>query len=983
MCRRTVEELLIYMSNAEWDGTALKDLTPEEQEHAKQLYHLNIRSLEELAELKQIFESWDISRRIRIRYHSLRHATPDEVCVPIDPISYLSKEEQEQHYGDIRRNLADCSNRKHLPDSEFAALCSSGHCFGYSWESPNGRTSSEYWASFQVTALDFDDTLPLGNFLERCDAAGIHSAFAYKTFGYGVRGERFRSVFILTHRVHDIQIWNAIMQSLKAVFPEADNCLDAAHVFRGGKGLYYENYGARNNPIGLIENALFHKYNTDPAHHSDFIKTFAAKTGLCFRGRYLDIIPDSQLCVAENLPFDFIDVSMAVSDFEGKNTSLNGLPCINNSVINTTISQTHSTLDKSDTRSWYLKSVVTASSARQHILKRSSISVSPSIQKTGRLNGRVIKDWTNILEQRCDCFRAFNNHTMRFDHDTRLMLACNLTKLSGGENVFMQGMETPVYSNESQKKWRYDVRKIKQRYADSPYVTCEYGCCPFLPGCQKPGTSFMSLLPRKKWEIRSIGIVHNTTSLEESRTELETAFRNAYEAEDNCVYVIRTDTGIGKTHAVVNTKLENTAVASPTHALNEETYARYSMGQALLWRRLPQLPEPFQREIDQRYHSGFGQVTAIVREWLDSSIPDEYQHVERQCYEYLHSIRDLRSARVVFVTHEKVFSLVNPYIRTIIFDEDPFYSLLKTTVVHRNDLRLLLGYLRSKGNPSLKPVIDYVESMLHTDTNIKGRTGTFNMSTVMGLLRDDGAPKFQSPVACIFSCNFYQKNHDGNICCLEQRPLLPDKKYIILSATANESIYRKLFGDRLRFIDLSGTRTEGTLTLHPEQSYSRFCISQLGEDEMARTVTDHMKKYSLDGVIVYKAYAEDRGTERVVVGTNTPVFCHFGAQYGLNGFSGKRIGIYGVPHKPDEVYKMYGKALGIDCNEEMRICEIQRNGFEFALWSYENTDLREIQLWMVEAELMQAVGRARLVSEPDAAVHIFSNYPLPGCTLAN
>jgi hypothetical protein len=783
------------------------------------------------------------------------------------------------------------------------------------------------------------------------------------------------------------------MFSLAAIFPEADKCFDAAHVFRGGNGLLHENYGARNHPIALLENTLFFKYSTDPAHHSDFIAKFASATGLCFLGRYLDIIPHSKLYVAENLKFEFIDIGTPVSGFKGKMTPLNGLPCINTSDTRTTVSQTGFLLDCSNTQpsfpldqpgtqSWYLKSALTESSARRHILQGVRISVLPSIEKPGRQNGRVVKDWVATLEQRCECFRGFKNHAVALDHDARFMLACNLTKLSGGEKAFLDGMDSPLYSVDSRKKWHYDVREIKQRYGESPYVTCEYGRCPFRANCQKRGTSMMSLLPRKKWEIRAVGDSRTTVSLEESRRKLEAAFRSAYEAQDNGVYLIRTDTGVGKTHCVVNTLLENTAVASPTHALNEETYARYPMGQALLWRGLPKLPEHFQRRIDQRNRSGLGKVTAIVREWLDSCIPPDHKEVERKCYQYLHATQEIRRAGVVFLTHEKVFSLVNPRVRTVIFDEDPIYSLLKTTIVQRADVNMLLLYLRGKRNPTLQPIIGYLESLQAADASIKERTDSLPLSTVMGLLRDENAPQFQSPVASLFSCHFYHRSHDGNISCLERRALDPHRKYIILSATANEGIYRKLFGDRLRFIDLSGTETKGALVLHSDQSYSRSNIAQLGKDEMSKAVTAHAEQYGLDGVIVYKASAEGQGTERLVVGTNVPVLCHYGAQYGLNGFSGKRIGIYGVPHKPGHVYKMYGRALGIDCGEDMKVCEVDRNGYEFSLWTYENESLREIQLWMLEAELTQAVGRARLVSEPDAAVHLFSNYPLPGCVLA-
>jgi hypothetical protein len=54
---------------------------------------------------------------------------------------------------------------------------------------------------------------------------------------------------------------------------------------------------------------------------------------------------------------------------------------------------------------------------------------------------------------------------------------------------------------------------------------------------------------------------------------------------------------------------------------------------------------------------------------------------------------------------------------------------------------------------------------------------------------------------------------------------------------------------------------------------------------------------------------------------------------------------------------------------------IDYNSFRFLFSTYENETLRKIQLGIIEAELVQAVGRARVL-RTNAEVLVFSNLPL-------
>jgi hypothetical protein len=61
--------------------------------------------------------------------------------------------------------------------------------------------------------------------------------------------------------------------------------------------------------------------------------------------------------------------------------------------------------------------------------------------------------------------------------------------------------------------------------------------------------------------------------------------------------------------------------------------------------------------------------------------------------------------------------------------------------------------------------------------------------------------------------------------------------------------------------------------------------------------------------------------------------------------------------------------------ERLSYRTIEHNGMRFRFMTYRGPLLRAIQLGLIEAELEQAVGRARALTE-DCEVRVYSNLPL-------
>ena len=59
----------------------------------------------------------------------------------------------------------------------------------------------------------------------------------------------------------------------------------------------------------------------------------------------------------------------------------------------------------------------------------------------------------------------------------------------------------------------------------------------------------------------------------------------------------------------------------------------------------------------------------------------------------------------------------------------------------------------------------------------------------------------------------------------------------------------------------------------------------------------------------------------------------------------------------------------------MKKLRVQHNGYEFSLYTYENSVMQTIQIWFIESLMEQAVGRARLLRY-DCEVKVYSGFPV-------
>jgi hypothetical protein len=189
----------------------------------------------------------------------------------------------------------------------------------------------------------------------------------------------------------------------------------------------------------------------------------------------------------------------------------------------------------------------------------------------------------------------------------------------------------------------------------------------------------------------------------------------------------------------------------------------------------------------------------------------------------------------------------------------------------------------------------------------------------------------------------------------------------MVSATFNETVCNLYFGEgNTEFRECRKARLEGTLNLIYDKSMSRACI----DDDPS--VLDRIARQSgFKHMITFKKY--NRGD------------LHFGNTEGCDFLKGENIDVVGTPHQPEWIYKLFAHTIGAKFDEEAGIKPgviAEHNGYRSRFTTYEDEVLRTIQFYVIESQLEQAVGRARLLRYP-CTVNLYSNFPLSQVTLVD
>lgn len=458
-----------------------------------------------------------------------------------------------------------------------------------------------------------------------------------------------------------------------------------------------------------------------------------------------------------------------------------------------------------------------------------------------------------------------------------------------------------------------------------------------------------------------------TVTLEEGEQHLIEVLNQVRAGEDTKIHVIRASTGVGKTEEI--SKWDNVLIGFPDHKLKTEVMNRMKVD----FQATPNIMD-FLTEEDKPFISHCYQVGAHRKasRYIYTRRKENHGYsIEPWEGEYSNYMSELskcsESSGTVLTTHAKL-KFANVRQKEIVFDEDPLTSLflaVKTTSL--SDIKsIMLGITDGTDKGILATILDLaIKAPVNTLVELPDFAFNDYEAIENAAVRDRN---IHGNVLDFLNCRHFLMDSDDksklNFINVHFPP--EDKKIIILSATANELIYRLLFGSRIEFYNLMPIESKGKLVQDTTYSCSQQNLSKL---KVVKYITDNIEERMV--ITFQRCIAKFRNSYKEI---------YFGNCQGKDGYKDRPLAIIGTLHVNPATYILYAKSLGLDLKPEdyrFGMHRVNHNGMDFNFFTFENDILRNLQFYFIERELRQAIGRARLSREKDADVIVFSNYPLP------
>jgi hypothetical protein len=537
-------------------------------------------------------------------------------------------------------------------------------------------------------------------------------------------------------------------------------------------------------------------------------------------------------------------------------------------------------------------------------------------------------------------------------------LATNLIHVNGGFKFMREHMEK--FNAQGKTKYKSEdfailrESKFNEYYPQrlekfSPYIE-DHVYTDIIDAVKKPRGEVQIIDPKIKIE------------LSEAEALFDLEFQRIIQSKSNDIFILKTQTAIGKSTRL--TQQKKTTLAFPTHKLKEEISNKMRVDHHLV----PDLPIFKDSRINDRitiyYSAGLNDDVYMLLNSVAYIMNADYCEDDRKLARtYLEAISNsYTTKKTVLTTH--IRALYDQYSHnTVVFDEDPLESLLTIEKFNFADLLILEQSINEKEPISklidlirtAKPGIIYTIDQLEIDRH-----------RIAELVSEN---KFSSNLIQFFGAISFCKDKQ-NPCIIHyqiKRSIPSNKKVIIMSATPQIEVYKALYGDRVKVVDIPMAESQGEIIQHTKNGYSRSYLKN-------NDISDLVEHIGERRVITFQNYKKLFPTANPTV--------HFQNCEGYDFLNGIDLAVVGTPHKNELYYFFTAHAIGIDLSQvnlKLQDLKIDWKGFRFRFTTYEDERLRNIQLEAIEAELVQAVGRSRSL-RTDAQVIVYSNLPLQICS---
>ncbi len=848
--------------------------------------------------------------------NNMKYQKGEIITVNIDNVEYNEKPKG-SYIGLISKRVAD--NKENITLSEFAdRVGNKGTSFVKSLVE-NGRCK-ENFVSQKLLILDFDQEINFEisyeEFCERCTTYNIPYMFTYKTFSCDSRKKffKFRAVFVMEILITSVEFANAVNILFQKLFPEADSaCTDVTRLFFGGRGIIEANLEARVDVMNIFSNAIVHMELKCGKNFSRDVKNLAKKINVQWN--------------KEEKCFGFY----RKADID---------------------------IEKIQEKDYIEQDGI--------IMLRCSDDICDKVNKDDRENQELkkIEGYTKeMLVEICPLLRRFVQGD-ELTHDEVFLLATNLVHIKGGKTIFFDVLETKDMPEYKMKKWKRDWKKdiVEKKYKPKECAKV----CKYASDC-----NCYSLCQKLMQKIRRVGIQEEYYPLEVCEKDLELNLTKVIENPENTMHVLVAQTGLGKTEIycrkVADMPNKKFIIAVPTCKLQEEVAQRLfekgvdclvTASRINIIKKLG--VEDLYEEVCELYEHGFGiKIKDVVNAYLECK-KEELNEYQKEKLKEVIKKKECPKERCIVTTHAyfMMMNLEDFSDYEIIIDEDILLTLFKRNgAISIRDIQQMLkvGNLKNE----VKKELDRILKMKNEESR---RKTPMTLENQYKKILYEYGDVFHNSLPLLLESTSVVMDEVENQVIFFNRKDLPNRKIIVISASANKQLYKKYFADRtVYFYTIHKAYYIGKVIQYTAHTMSRKCMDTVGFEKVFDQVKDMVGEMP---IISFKM--ANQGD------------IYFGKTEGFDEFCGRDIAVVGTPHNKPLFYWLLGRELGYIKNKSEKCMlsnrRVVRNGYEFKIMTFTDENMQNLQLFFIETDLEQAIGRSRLLRNK-CTVYVFSNYP--------
>ena len=774
-----------------------------------------------------------------------------------------------------------------------------------------GKRVTDSFEEQVLFAVDIDGGLSYQEFMKRSENYGILPFLVYDTFSATSEQEKFRAVYLMETVIEKKNLAELFNVMLSKVFPESDR--SCKDVTRMFFGGKRIKYFNEDN-ILRIENlvkACQCEMEKDHKNYRRNIEKLAGDYGIACKGGCIQIYR--------------------------KDTDL---------IMDEKIPQSADILGGMVVEYGSIK--------KKEKIKKEVEGKREKNDSENRLNFPILRIDKDKMPAYCPLYRDHLDEHLH--HNLKFLLATNLQYIKGGKSLFMAGIEEET---ESRKNWEMEWKQIKSYGYKTQ--SCMKGGCPYEKKCNVD-----SLYSKLTWKIIPLRKKVPYITLEDAQNELRQYLYEAVEAKDRGIHLIKAQTALGKTQAYCELASEKSDQAFmfvvPTLDLQDEIVKRLEAAGSHCIKtiscieKIKELNLPIYNELIMLYDSGQGdKVKGRIQEYMESNADELSEITIEEVKRCLNQQEKLDGTCNVVTTHKMFLNLPLKILEQyeIIVDED-----------------IMMSVIKDNGSVSRKKITEALDAGIFSGEAEKRLKMLQNLEPEKAVkleplriseLSDKNMERFGDLVVLLGSQVFYYEENTQDIRYFNPMEI-PKVKTIVLSATLNEKIWKDFCKNRrVRMNEVGTVRYRGKLIQFTYYSMSRECIRKL-DGQKVKEVIKEITGVPEGQIITFKKFMDESEI-------------HFGKTEGFDKLKGKNLAIIGTPHYIVALYKMVGKYLDYDTSKKLCRQRVENSNYSFKLMTFSDAEMRNLQMYILEAELEQAVGRARLLRY-NATVWVFSNFPL-------